>query len=59
MESRYCLTIKEAAEYFNIGENKLYTLTDDKKCPFVLFVGKKRLIKRKVFEEYLDNLYSL
>ena len=41
------LTLEEAAAYFNIGVNKLRQLTDDDKCPFVLWVGSKRLIKRK------------
>ena len=43
------LTLEEAAAYFNIGVNKLRQLTDDDKCPFVLWVGSKRLIKRKLF----------
>jgi len=42
---KYCLTIKEAAEYFNIDENKLYELTDKPGCQFVLFVGRKFLIR--------------
>lgn len=51
------LTIKEAAEYSNIGENKLYKLVKNPKCPFVLFVGNKRLIKRKEFEKFIsDNI---
>lgn len=56
---KYCLTIKEAAEYFNIGENKLRELVASPDCPFVIFVGTKRLIKRKLFETYLDNLCEL
>lgn len=41
------LTIEEAAEYSGIGRNKLRQLSDDEKCPFVLWVGSKRLIKRR------------
>ena len=47
------LTIEEAAQYSNIGENKLYKLTNDPLCPYVLWSGRKRLIKRKEFEKYL------
>lgn len=47
------LTIKEAAEYSNLGENKLYQLTNDPLCPYVLWSGKKRLIKRREFEKFL------
>lgn len=49
------LSIEEAAEYSNIGINKLYDLTNSPLCTFVLFVGKKRLIKRKEFEKYLET----
>lgn len=41
------LTLTEAAEYFNIGEHKLREITNNHKCNFVLFIGTKRLIKRK------------
>ena len=54
-----CLTIEEAAAYFGIGQNKLRALTDDDHCPFVLWVGKKRLIKRRVLDEYLVKAYSI
>lgn len=50
-----CLTIKEAAEYSNIGVNKLYEMINEPSCDFVLFVGKKGLIKRKAFEKYLER----
>ena len=41
------LTIREAAEYSNIGINKLECLLRSPRCPFVLYVGKKKLVKRK------------
>ena len=53
------LTLEEAAAYFNIGVNKLRELSDDDKCVFVLWVGNKRLIKRKQLEEYLSKTYSI
>lgn len=53
------LTLEEAAAYFNIGVNKLRQLTDDDKCPFVLWVGSKRLIKRKKMDEYLTKTFSV
>ena len=53
------LTIKEAAAYFGIGMNKLRELTEDEQCKFVLFVGTKRLIKRRLFEQYLEQAYSI
>lgn len=49
------LTIKEAAEYSNIGINRIAEMISDENCPFVLFVGRKRLIKREKFEEYINS----
>ena len=28
-------------------------------CPFVLWIGTKRLIKRKQFDAYIDKMFSL
>ena len=53
------LTIEEAAQYSNIGQNKLRELTDNEECKFVLWVGTKRLIKRKLFDEYIEHAYSI
>ena len=53
------LTIEEAAAYFGIGMNKLRELTEDEQCKFVLYVGTKRLIKRRLFEQYLEQAYSI
>ena len=49
------LTIEEAAEYSNIGIHKLYEMVNQPNCPFVLFIGKKRVIKRKEFEKYVEK----
>lgn len=53
------LTVEEAAAYFGIGVNKIRKLTDDDRCKSVLWVGNKRLIKRKIFAEYLEKQYSI
>ena len=39
------LTTKEAAEYSNIGINKIDSMLRTPNCPFVLFVGTKKLVK--------------
>lgn len=49
------LTIREAAEYSNIGINKIDTMLRTPNCPFVLFVGTKKLVKRQAFEEYISK----
>ena len=54
------LTLEEAAAYFNVGINKLRQITETKECEeFVLWVGNRRLIKRKPFEAYLEKEYSI
>lgn len=53
------LTLEEAAAYFGIGINKLRELTNDDNCPFVLWCGSKRLIKRKKMDEYLEKTFSI
>ena len=53
------LTLEEAAAYSGIGINKLRTLSDGEHCQFVLWIGSKRLIKRRRLDEYLDKAYSI
>lgn len=53
------LTLEEASAYSGIGINKLRELSNDKNCPFVLWVGSKRLIKRKLFDSYIEKMYSI
>lgn len=50
-----CLTIKEAAEYSNIGINKIDEMLKNPRCPFVLYVGTKKLVKRKEFEQFISK----
>jgi len=49
------LTIREAAEYSNIGINKIDQLLKMPNCPFVLYVGTKKLVKRHEFEQYISK----
>ncbi len=53
------LTVEEAAAYSGVGRNKLRELSDDENCSFVLWVGNKRLIKRRLLDEFLDSMYSV
>lgn len=53
------LTLEEASSYSGIGINKLRELSNDKNCTFVLWNGSKRLIKRKVLDDYLARMYSI
>ena len=52
-------TLEEAAAYSGIGINKLRDITNGEHCKLVLWVGSKRLIKRKLLDKYLEECYSL
>lgn len=49
------LTKQEAAIYSNIGINKIEELLKDPRCSFVLYVGTKKLVKRKEFEQFISK----
>lgn len=53
------LTLEEAAAYSGIGINKLREISNDERCKFVLWIGNKRLIKRKLFDAYIEQAYSI
>lgn len=53
------LTIEEAAAYGNIGINKISEIAKRPNCPFVLYIGRKKLIKRREFERYLEKIVEL
>lgn len=53
------LTLEEAAAYSGIGKNKLRELSDERDCPFVLWNGNKRLLKRKELDKFTSESYSL
>ena len=49
------LTIREAAKYSSIGINKIDSMLMQPNCPFVLYVGTQKLVKRKKFEDYISG----
>jgi excisionase family DNA binding protein len=53
------LTIREAAAYSNIGINKIDHLLRSPNCPFVLFVGSKKLVKRREFEDFIRSRLTI
>ena len=53
---RYMLTIREAAEYFHIGEKKMRQIVEDYEgANFIIMNGNRAMIKRKNFERFLDS----
>ena len=59
IDRKMLLSIREAAEYSNIGINKIDEMLKQPNCPFVLFVGTKKLVKRKAFEAYIDGMVAI
>ena len=53
--NKVCMTIEEAAAYSNIGINRIDKMAKMSDCPFVIYVGRKKLIKRKEFEKYISE----
>ena len=53
IHKKLALTIREAAEYGNIGINKIDSMLKEPYCPLVLFVGTKKLVKRQEFEDFI------
>ena len=53
---KYMLTVREASAYFGIGEHKLREILDsDMARRYSVWNGKRQLVKRKQFEEFIDN----
>lgn len=53
---KYTLTIREAAEYFHIGEKKMRRIAEENiNSDFVIMNGNRVMIKRKSFEQYIDQ----
>lgn len=59
ISQKVLLSIREAAQYSNIGINKIDSMLREPNCPFVLFVGRKKLVKRKEFEQYLREHFTI
>lgn len=56
---RVLLSLNEAAEYTGLGIQKLRKISDDDDCSFVLWVGNKRMFKRRKLQEYLEEQTSI
>ncbi|MDY3772992.1 MAG: excisionase [Candidatus Faecousia sp.] len=59
IDRKMLLSIREAAEYSNIGINKIDELLKQPNCPFVLYVGTKKLVKRRAFEAFIEGRVAI
>ena len=55
VKDKIALTVEEAAAYSNIGQNKISSMLKNPRCPFVLYVEVKKLVKRREFEQYISE----
>ncbi|OQA50218.1 MAG: Excisionase from transposon Tn916 [Firmicutes bacterium ADurb.Bin300] len=56
---RCLLTLEEAGAYTGIGMSTLRNMSERKSCDFVIWVGSRRMFKRKKLDEYLEKAYSV
>ncbi len=56
---RTLITIDEAAAYTGIGVNRLRNMTAEPDCNFVIWIGGRRMIKRRKFDKYIDDMCAL
>ena len=59
IDRKMLLSIREAAEYSNIGINKIDELLKQPNCPFVLHVGTRKLVQRRAFEEFIEGRVAI
>ena len=59
ISEKLLLTLEEAAAYTGIGINKLRMLSESENCPYVLWNGSRRLLKREKLSEFLMKQYSI
>ena len=52
------LTVDEAVAYSGIGRDKLIELAESESS-LILWVGSKRLFKRKKLDEIIENVHSI
>lgn len=53
---KYTLSVQEAAKYFRIGDKKMRKLIEENPgANYILWNGTRPQIKRRLFEQYLDE----
>ncbi len=57
IHKKYGLTIEEASEFACIGTHKLREIiSNDNSLEFILHKGSQVIIKRRLFEKWLDKI---
>ena len=53
------LTLEEAAAYSGIGRNKIRELSQQKNCPFAIWLGGKVYIIREKLDDFTDKQFRI
>ena len=56
VSDKYLLTIREAADYFSVGEKKLRRMAENNDGGFAIYFGNRYLIIRTLLEQYFMKL---
>ena len=56
---RTLLTIQEASDYTGIGVCRLRMLAEKPNSNLIIWVGSKKMFKRKKLDEFLENAVSI
>lgn len=56
---RSLITIEEGTTLTGIGFLKLRAMTNEPGCKYVVWIGARKMIKRKQLEEFLEGAYSV
>lgn len=56
---RTLLTLNEASAYTGLGINRLRRIANSNENELVVWVGSKRMFKRRKLDEYLERSVSL
>lgn len=60
LENKILLTIKEASDLFGIGQHRLREIVkEDYESKYHLMLGRTIKIKRKQFEEFIDQVEQI
>lgn len=54
--NKYTLSVQEAAEYFGFSDKKVRKIIEEHEdADFILWIGTRPRIKRKLFEQFIDE----
>ena len=60
MDDKVLLSVKEASALFGIGQHRIRDIIrDDYECRYHLMIGRVIRIKKKPFEDFINNVEQI